>query len=221
MGPEADGGTVTAGLLAIVLIAYAMVYSGVRKLQGFDVTILGSILGYPEVKAGAEAATSSPSLSGAVDTAIGNVARGAAGAIQASKNPVGAAVVQAARSYLGQSYRYGAVGTVGQCEAVHQKDCSSLTMCAYYKGAHITLPRTAAAQLLVCQRITRADLVPGDLVFWFHPISHVAIYIGNNQIIAAPRPGQKVEVETLWGSPVAYGRPRAATARHGHSSGVA
>lgn len=209
-----------AGLLIGLAFFYAVIYSGVMALQGKTVSVLGSLLGESPTQTTVTVPSSNGS-GGGVGGAIGDVARGAAGAIQASKNPVGAAVVQAARAYLGQPYRYGAVGVVGQCDSVHAKDCSSLVMCAYYKGAHIVLPRTAAAQLLVCQRITRADLVPGDLVFWFHPISHVALYIGNNQIIAAPRPGRNVEVETLWGTPVAYGRPRAATAAHGHARGAA
>jgi cell wall-associated NlpC family hydrolase len=45
--------------------------------------------------------------------------------------------------------------------------------------------------------VSRADLQPGDLVFFYSPVSHVAIYIGNGQIVQASTYGQPVAVTNL------------------------
>ncbi|MDQ1604013.1 MAG: peptidoglycan DL-endopeptidase CwlO, partial [Actinomycetota bacterium] len=47
-----------------------------------------------------------------------------------------------------------------------------------------------------------------DLVFYYSPISHVAIYVGNGQIIHAPHPGESVQLASLYSMPVTgAGRP--------------
>ncbi|MFI2740729.1 NlpC/P60 family protein [Streptomyces sp. NPDC018711] len=86
-------------------------------------------------------------------------------------------------------------------------DCSGLTLYAYAQVG-ITLPRTAAEQAGAGRRIPASAgiraLSPGDLVFFaFDPtrdstIHHVAIYLGNGQMINAPRPGTQVRTEALW-----------------------
>ncbi|MGW8767851.1 C40 family peptidase [Streptomyces sp. NPDC055815] len=86
-------------------------------------------------------------------------------------------------------------------------DCSGLTLYAYAQ-AGINLPRTAAEQAGEGRRIPASAgiqaLRPGDLVFFaFDPtrdstIHHVAIYLGNGQMINAPRPGTQVRSEALW-----------------------
>lgn len=103
-----------------------------------------------------------------------------------------AAVVDAARAQLGKPYKLG-----GNGPAVF--DCSGLSRWALLKGAGKTIPRTAALQQMsvlgVNVAITQAQ--PGDLIFYGWPASHVAIYIGNDQVISAPRPGKKVMVVSL------------------------
>ncbi|MFC9595867.1 NlpC/P60 family protein [Streptomyces sp. NPDC056944] len=86
-------------------------------------------------------------------------------------------------------------------------DCSGLTLYAYAQ-AGITLPRTAAQQAGQGHRIPASAgiqaLRPGDLVFFAYDptrdptIHHVAIYLGNGQMINAPRPGTQVRTEALW-----------------------
>ena len=45
--------------------------------------------------------------------------------------------------------------------------------------------------------VRKADLQPGDLVFFYHPISHVGIYIGNGKIVHASRTGQPVKISDM------------------------
>lgn len=79
-------------------------------------------------------------------------------------------------------------------------DCSSLVQYAYWPD--VKLPRTAAAQYgaTVDNAVSRADLKPGDLMFWAHRdgfIYHVAMYAGDGKILQAPRTGKNVEVVAL------------------------
>jgi cell wall-associated NlpC family hydrolase len=75
-------------------------------------------------------------------------------------------------------------------------DCSGLTSFAY-KAAGINLPRTSKAQATVGTPVARAALKPGDLVFFYSPISHVGIYIGNGQMVHAPTSGDVVKVTNV------------------------
>ncbi|MEO8851789.1 MAG: NlpC/P60 family protein, partial [Allobranchiibius sp.] len=65
-----------------------------------------------------------------------------------------------------------------------------------YARAGLSLPRTAAAQQSF-MKTTRSPR-PGDLVFTGSPAHHVGIYLGGNQMIAAPYPGQVVRVQGIY-----------------------
>lgn len=67
----------------------------------------------------------------------------------------------------------------------------------------IKLPRTAAQQQKFVQKVDKP--APGDLVFWGNPATHVALYIGDGKMIAAPHSGEKVRIQSVYGSPT-YGR---------------
>ncbi|MFB7672510.1 NlpC/P60 family protein [Kitasatospora purpeofusca] len=97
-----------------------------------------------------------------------------------------AAVVQFAYSQLGKPYVWGATGPSGY-------DCSGLTGAAY-RAAGVQLPRVSQAQWNAGARIARADLQPGDLVFFYGDLHHVGLYIGDGRMIHAPRTGKNVEV---------------------------
>ncbi|MFE6750888.1 NlpC/P60 family protein [Kitasatospora purpeofusca] len=97
-----------------------------------------------------------------------------------------AAVVQFAYSQLGKPYVWGATGPSGF-------DCSGLTGAAY-RAAGVQLPRVSQAQWNAGARIARADLQPGDLVFFYGDLHHVGLYIGDGKMIHAPRTGKNVEV---------------------------
>jgi cell wall-associated NlpC family hydrolase len=75
-------------------------------------------------------------------------------------------------------------------------DCSGLTAYAYGK-AGIALPHSSAVQATMGKAVSRADLQPGDLVFFYSPVSHVGIYIGNGQMVHAPTSGDVVKVANL------------------------
>lgn len=77
-------------------------------------------------------------------------------------------------------------------------DCSGLTHYIYQQlGKEIGSNTTSQEQHVTMKPLSQAQ--PGDLLFWGNPGStyHVAIYIGNNQFVAAPTEGQNVEVENI------------------------
>ena len=75
-------------------------------------------------------------------------------------------------------------------------DCSGLTAYAY-KAAGISLPHSSALQSRMGQAVSRAELRPGDRVFFYSPVSHVGIYIGNGQMVHAPTFGDVVKVASV------------------------
>jgi cell wall-associated NlpC family hydrolase len=113
--------------------------------------------------------------------------------------PAGAAVAFAYRQ-LGKPYRYGASGP-------NAYDCSGLTSSAWAR-AGVHLPHNARRQYGAVARIGRDDLRPGDLIFYYGGISHVAIYIGGGKMIHAPEFGENVRVARYDFQPIhGYGRP--------------
>ncbi len=101
-----------------------------------------------------------------------------------SSSSKGAKAVAFAKKQLGDSYRYGATGP-------NSWDCSGLTGGAW-KAAGVKLPRTSQAQYRAGKAVSKANLKPGDLVFFYSGRSHVAIYAGGGKVIHASRPGQPV-----------------------------
>jgi len=75
-------------------------------------------------------------------------------------------------------------------------DCSGLTAYAY-RAAGVSLPHSSALQSTMGKAVGRADLQPGDLVFFYSPVSHVGIYIGNGQMVHAPTSGDVVKVASI------------------------
>ncbi len=78
-------------------------------------------------------------------------------------------------------------------------DCSGLVSYVYQHAAGITLPHYTVSQESYVSKHFVSQAKPGDLLFWGSAGAtyHVAIYIGNNQYVAAPEPGMNVEVETI------------------------
>lgn len=100
----------------------------------------------------------------------------------------GRTAVNFARRQLGAPYRWGGTGRDGF-------DCSGLVQAAWH-AAGINLPRTTFTQIYAGTRITRAQLLPGDLVFTRHR-RHVQLYTGRGQVIEAARPGTTVGYSPL------------------------
>jgi len=111
-----------------------------------------------------------------------------------------AAAVRYAYAQVGKAYSYGAAGP-------STFDCSGLTMMAW-RQAGIALPHSAAGQYGIGRHVSQSELQPGDLIFRYSPISHVAIYIGNGLQIAATHTGSTVKLQSAFSGPVVgYSRP--------------
>ncbi|MEX0427426.1 NlpC/P60 family protein [Nocardioides sp. DS6] len=100
-----------------------------------------------------------------------------------------AAAVHYAMAQVGKAYVYGAAGPSAF-------DCSGLTMMAWAQ-AGVALPHSSSAQYGMGPHIAESDLRPGDLVFYYSPISHVGMYIGNGLIVNAENPSVGVKVTGL------------------------
>lgn len=98
-------------------------------------------------------------------------------------------VVDFALSQVGDPYCWGGNGP--DCW-----DCSGLTSAAWAE-AGVSLPRSSSAQIGAGSRVSKSQLEPGDLVFYYSPISHVAIYIGDGMIVHATHPGDDVSVDPV------------------------
>jgi cell wall-associated NlpC family hydrolase len=106
-------------------------------------------------------------------------------------NP-GSAALLTAQSRIGTPYRYGGSGP-------DAFDCSGLVAYAYQR-AGVALPRTAAQQYALARPVPRAELRPGDLVFFRlsgREVSHVGIYAGDGQFVHAPQTGGQVRTANL------------------------
>ncbi|MFJ3581550.1 NlpC/P60 family protein [Streptomyces sp. NPDC090127] len=104
-------------------------------------------------------------------------------------NSRAAQAISFARDQIGKPYVWGATGPSSY-------DCSGLTQAAW-RAAGVALPRTTYTQINAGQRVSRSQLAPGDLVFFYSEISHVGLYIGGGQMIHAPRPGAPVRVAPI------------------------
>ena len=104
-------------------------------------------------------------------------------------------VLNYAAQFLGVPYVYGGSTPSGF-------DCSGFTSYVF-KNTVGSIPRVAQAQYDATTRVSRDDLLPGDLVFFgssTSSISHVGIYVGSNQFIHAPSTGDVVKYSSLTGS---------------------
>jgi cell wall-associated NlpC family hydrolase len=80
-------------------------------------------------------------------------------------------------------------------------DCSGFVRYVFAHAVGMQLPRNSASQFLAGLKVNRADMQPGDLVFFRthgkHAISHVGIYISNGRFIHSPATGKSVEISSL------------------------
>ncbi|MFM8562833.1 MAG: NlpC/P60 family protein [Acidimicrobiia bacterium] len=113
----------------------------------------------------------------------------------------GAIAVAAARSQIGVKYvKYAAVEGEGF-------DCSGLTMWAW-KQAGVSLPHQSRRQFSSSPQIPVEYVEPGDLIFFYSPITHVGIYAGDGMMIDAPGVGRSVRLTAVsWNKVVGVTRP--------------
>jgi cell wall-associated NlpC family hydrolase len=109
--------------------------------------------------------------------------------------------ISAAQGQLGVPYRY-ATSNPGE-----SFDCSGLTHYAWAQ-AGVSLPRNSRAQAAMLPSVPVSEAQPGDLLFYYSPISHVGIYLGGGSILHAPATGDVVKISSVSWNKVTYvGRP--------------
>ncbi len=106
---------------------------------------------------------------------------------------LGARAAAWALSQVGDRYVYGASGPWAF-------DCSGLTMAAY-RSVGIYLPHFSGAQWGAGRHVSVSDLQPGDLIFYYSPSQHVAMYIGGGRIVEAANPSAGVRISGLYDEP--------------------
>jgi cell wall-associated NlpC family hydrolase len=129
--------------------------------------------------------------------------------------------IAAASRYIGTPYAWGGGSLTGPSWGfwpdlgVMGFDCSGLTRFAYAQ-AGIVLPRVASDQYLAAPHVSGSNLQRGDLVFYATntsqawTIHHVAIYLGNGQMLEAPESGKSIRVTAMrWGEFIGGARPSA------------
>jgi peptidoglycan DL-endopeptidase CwlO len=99
------------------------------------------------------------------------------------------AVMQFALAQMGKPYIWGAVGP-------DSYDCSGLVQTAF-RTAGVNMPRVSRQQAEVGQRVDRADVRAGDLIFYFQPVHHVAIAVDATRALHAPTFGDKVKISRI------------------------
>jgi cell wall-associated NlpC family hydrolase len=126
-------------------------------------------------------------------------ARGASTSIDGKQAaPEALAAVAFALGQRGKPYEWAAEGPLSY-------DCSGL-MLASYLSVGVRLPRVANNQFGAGQPVLASQLLPGDMIFFstnpydWRQIHHVAMYIGNNQVVQAPTFGDVVKVSPIWWS---------------------
>ena len=103
------------------------------------------------------------------------------------------AAVRYAMAQVGDAYVWGATGPSAY-------DCSGLTMMAWAQGG-VGLPHSSSGQQGSGRRVAESELMPGDLVFYYSPVHHVGMYIGNGMIVHAANPSAGVQVAGLHSMP--------------------
>ena len=103
---------------------------------------------------------------------------------------VGTTALRAALTQRGKPYVWGAAGPDAY-------DCSGLVVWAFAQEG-ISLPHYTGSLWNSGMHVSRDQLEPGDLVFFFADISHVGIYIGNGLMVDAPSAGQDVQVQAVF-----------------------
>lgn len=95
---------------------------------------------------------------------------------------------------IGKPYRWGGAGPSAF-------DCSGLTSKAWARAGR-PMARTSQEQWRQLPRVRIAELRPGDLVVYFPEATHIGLYLGDGQVVHAPRPGSRVKVSPLAANPV-------------------
>jgi cell wall-associated NlpC family hydrolase len=122
--------------------------------------------------------------------------------LQVSPVMSGQVIVETASQYIGTRYCRG--GASPRCF-----DCSGFTQYIYEQQG-VILDRRTHKQYKQSTIITKEEAKPGDLVFFLSKSGyayHVGIYIGDDKVLHAPKPGRRVKVEEIWSSRIKFATP--------------
>jgi cell wall-associated NlpC family hydrolase len=158
-----------------------------------------SVAATPAVRGGG----ATPAVGGTTPAAGGSAPAPAADPTPSAPPPSSMAgvAVAAAQAQLGVPYKFA------REEPGVAFDCSGLTKYAWGK-AGVSLPHQSASQFASTPHVSKDEIQPGDLIFYYAPIGHVAIYIGGGMMIHAPASGDVVKVSPVnWGKVVGVSRP--------------
>ena len=141
-------------------------------------------------RAAAARAYQRPVASSSSDSSGGSAGYGAeTPSVNLPASGIGAQVVQIAMQYIGAPYVWAGESPSGF-------DCSGLVTYVF-RQVGISLPHYAAGQFRCGEPVARADLQPGDLVFFGSSIHHVGIYVGDGNMIHAPYTGASVRINSM------------------------
>lgn len=182
----AEGWSGTSGSEAVVSSKTTTLYKADGKSRLLDLSF-GTRL--PVVSAKGEWVEVRTPQHGTARLRADDVKIAAAGKTEAQ--PTGQQLVETGRAFLGLPYLWAGTSAYGF-------DCSGFTGAIYaYYG--IRLPRDASEQALAGKAVTKANMQPGDLIFFAHNngkgrVHHVAMYIGDGKMIHSPKAGKTVEI---------------------------
>lgn len=94
-----------------------------------------------------------------------------------------------AYAQLGKPYEWGSTGP-------DSYDCSGLVGAAW-RSAGVSLPRTVKQMYDAGRKVSKSDLQPGDIIYWYNDNQHNGMYVGNGKAIHAPRTGKNIEIVPL------------------------
>ncbi|MFP5019172.1 C40 family peptidase [Pseudonocardia phyllosphaerae] len=107
----------------------------------------------------------------------------------AAATAIRSSALDTAKAQIGKPYSWGASGPSAF-------DCSGLVQYAFSKAGR-DVPRTSSAQASAGTAVSKSALQPGDLVFFYTPVSHVGIYTGNGKVVHASTSGQPVKTSSI------------------------
>ena len=160
--------------------------AGLTQLRGQQAALQQKAAGYR-----ADFARLTTAEQVAVTTAVAGpkLAAPSAGDLPVAPSSAAAIAVKTALAHVGDPYVWGATGPNGF-------DCSGLTSYAW-AAAGVTLAHSSRAQSESGHEVSRSQLLPGDIVYFYSPVSHVGLYIGHGMMVHARTFGQPVAVTSV------------------------
>jgi cell wall-associated NlpC family hydrolase len=164
--------------------ASATAKAGLEQLQAQQAEVQQKIASYQ-----ADFARLSATEQARVTSALAGPALSPPSNLPLAPTAAAATAIQTALAQVGDPYVWAGTGPDGF-------DCSGLTSYAY-AAAGVVLPHSSRAQAELGVEVPRSQLQPGDIVYFYSPVSHVGLYIGNGMMVHARTFGQPVAVTSV------------------------